>query len=332
MAHVDEAHGADRTAALLWAAPTEPLPAPPIDTRAHALPIGDLRWPDAERLFLRLLHTVRPVLYGKLFGVPGQAQAGIDAYARLPLDLTHGDTGGRDYITLQSRRVKSLTAARIKKAVDDLLKGEWADKTATFYFATSFDLRDTKLDDAIREQTKRLAKLGITYVPWGAQEVSTLLKAHPRIVDDFFGRPWVERFCGPQAAQALANNLPTRTVETLRSGLSDLYQAVFSAQGVNGPSLRLLTSPAWLAAGRAFSWKLVRVKICRPVSPSWWPPSRGVWVVASCRAWWWVSQTSTVDRPRPRAAKARPSRNGAGRRPCSAAREPVAAEVAATAR
>src|SRR5712664_1134777 len=125
MAYVDETDRADRTEALLWAAPTGPLPAPPIDTKAQVLPIGDLRWPDAERLFLRLLHTVRPVQYAKLFGVPGQAQAGIDAYAWLPLELTDGGTGGRDYITLQSRRVRSLTAARIKKAVDDLLKGEW---------------------------------------------------------------------------------------------------------------------------------------------------------------------------------------------------------------
>ncbi|HZO68682.1 MAG TPA: NACHT domain-containing protein [Kribbellaceae bacterium] len=195
------------------------------------LPIGDLYWPDAERLFLRLLHTVRPVLYAKLFGVPGQAQAGIDAYARLPLDLTHGETGGRNYVTLQSRRVESLTATRIRKAVDDLLAGEWADRTATFYFATSFDLQDTKLDAAIREQTERLAKLGISYVPWGVQEVSTLLKTHPRIVDDFFGRSWVERFCGPEAAQALANNLPRQDSRELRAGLRDLYQAVFSAQG-----------------------------------------------------------------------------------------------------
>jgi hypothetical protein len=228
---VDETDGADRTEALLWAAPTGPLPAPPIDTKAQVLPIGDLHWPDAERLFLRLLHTVRPVQYAKLFGIPGQAQAGIDAYARLPLDLADGGTGGRDYITLQSRRIKSLTAAKIKKAVDDLLKGEWADKTSTFHFATSFDLQDTKLDAAISQQTERLAKLKITFVPWGVQEVSSLLKEHPRIVDDFFGRPWVERFCGPEAAQALANNLPRQDSSDLRAGLRDLYQAVFSAQG-----------------------------------------------------------------------------------------------------
>lgn len=231
MAFTDGAGGRDRTEALLWSAPTGAVPAPPIDTRAQVLPIGELEWPDAERLFLRLLHAVRPVQYAKLFGVPGQAQGGIDAYARLPLDLTHGESGGRDYITLQSRRIKALTAAKIKKAVDDLLKGEWAAKTTAFHFATSFDLQNAKLDAAVRQQTERLAKLKITFVPWGVQEVSHLLKDHPRIVDEFFGRPWVERFCGPDAAQTIANNLPRQDSRELRAELRDLYHAVFSAQG-----------------------------------------------------------------------------------------------------
>lgn len=231
MTAANEAGGTDRTEALLWSAPTGPLLAPPVDTRGQVLPVGGLHWPDAERLFLRLLHTVCPVQYAKLFGVPGQAQAGIDAYARLPLDLVHGESGGRGYITLQSRRVETLTAARITKAVDDLLKGEWADRTARFYFATSFDLQDTKLDTAIREQTERLAELKIAFVPWGVQEVSRLLKDQPRIVDDFFGRSWVERFCGSDAAQALEPNLPHHDVRQLRAELRDLYQAVFSAQG-----------------------------------------------------------------------------------------------------
>lgn len=227
----NDASDGHRTEALLWSAPTGPLPPPPIDTRAQALPIGELHWPDAERLFLKLLHTVRPVQYAKLYGVPGQAQAGIDAYARLPLDLAHGESGGRDYITLQSRRIQTLTATRIERAVDDLLTGEWADRTARFYFATSFDLQDTKLDTAIRAQTDRLAELKITFVPWGLQEVSDLLKDQPRIVDDFFGRPWVERFCGPNAAQALAHNLAHEDIRELRAGLRSLYQSVFSAQG-----------------------------------------------------------------------------------------------------
>lgn len=236
MAYKGNADGTDRGEALLWAAPTGPPPAPPIDTRPQVLPIAELAWADAEKLFLRLLDAARPVQYAKLFGVPGQAQAGIDAYARLPLEVAEGSRGGRDYITLQSRRVKFLTAARIKKAVDDLLKGEWAGKTSEFYFATSFDLQDARLDAAIRQQTERLAGLRIAFVPWGVQEVSGLLKEHPRLVDDFFGRLWVERFCGPEAAQALVGNLSPQDSSELRAGLRDLYQGVFSAQGEARPA------------------------------------------------------------------------------------------------
>jgi hypothetical protein len=221
----------DDTEALLWSAPTGPVPAPPVDTLAHVLPIDKLEWADAERLFLRLLHMVHRVQYAKLFGVPGQAQGGIDAYARLPLELTSEESGGRSYITLQSRRIKQLTAGKIKKAVDDLLNGDWADKTETFYFATSFDLQDTKLDGPIRKQTERLAELGIKFIPWGLQEVSALLKDQSRIVDEFFGRPWVRRFCGQAAAESLANNLTSQDSRKLRAELRKLYDAVFYAHG-----------------------------------------------------------------------------------------------------
>ncbi|GAA0546405.1 hypothetical protein GCM10010172_30090 [Paractinoplanes ferrugineus] len=226
-----ESEGHDPAEAVLWAAPAGPLPPPPAKTNLQVLPLDQLTWPDAEKLFLRLLQTVRPVTYAKLFGTPGQGQEGIDGYARLPLDLTATDAAGRDYITLQSRRVKALTATKIKKAVDDFLKGDWADKTRTFYYATSYDLQDTKLDGALRTQGDRLSARGVTFVPWGVQEVSTLLKDQPSIVDDFFGRSWVEAFCGHEAAQALANNLPALESRELRTRLRQLYQAVFSAQG-----------------------------------------------------------------------------------------------------
>jgi len=213
MAEAGGQDSADWAEALLRPALTRSLPAPPIETRDQRLPLGELEWHDAERLFLRLLSTVRQVQFAKLFGVPGQAQAGIDAYARLPPDLTGRDTSGRNYIALQSRRVTSLTAAKIEKAVDDFLEGEWAAKTSSFYFATSVDLQDTKLDTAIRQQAERLAELKITFVPWGLQEVSALLKEHPRIVEDFFGRPWVERFCGPEAVSALADKTFVRVAD-----------------------------------------------------------------------------------------------------------------------
>lgn len=168
------------------------------------LPIGALEWPDTETLFVRLLKTVGTVQFARLYGVPGQSQAGIDAYARLPLEL-RDQTAGRDYVSLQSRRVKSLRPAGIRKAVDDFLKGEWADRSSAFYFATSFDLRDTKFDAEIRAQTDRLAELGITFIVWDVQEVSAMLKSQHELVDDFFGRPWLDRFCGSDAVLALDN-------------------------------------------------------------------------------------------------------------------------------
>ncbi len=69
---------------------------------------------------------------------------------------------------------------------------------------TSYDLQEVRLDKAVREQTERLAKLNIEFVPWGIQEISRLLKSYPVIVDDFFGRSWVKVFCGDQAAESLA--------------------------------------------------------------------------------------------------------------------------------
>ncbi|GAA1026296.1 hypothetical protein GCM10009557_03520 [Virgisporangium ochraceum] len=181
---------------------------PPVVTTAQVLPVGDLEPADAERLFRRLLEIVTPGVDARLFGVPGQAQAGIDVYARLPPDPA---ANGRGYATLQSRKVSSLTAGGIRKAVDDLLNGEWGGRTRTFYYATSVDLRRADLDREVRAQSDRLDKVGITFVAWGSQEVSALLKDHPDVVRDFFGRHWAEAFCRRDAGA-------TRKPEQVRDG------------------------------------------------------------------------------------------------------------------
>ena len=76
------------------------------------------------------------------------------------------------------------------------------------------------------------------------------------------------------------------------------------------PSLRLLTSPAWLADDSAGSRKLVwsehlpvgELAVQVVVAAV----GAGVWLAASRRAWPRVSRTNRVDRPRPSAAKATP--------------------------
>ncbi|MFG1879511.1 NACHT domain-containing protein [Sphaerisporangium sp. NPDC049003] len=216
--------------AWLWSVPDGRLPPPPVESKAPLLPIGDLAWENAERLFVRLLETQGRIQYAKLFGTPGQNQAGIDAYARLPLDLASAAPDSRAYVALQSRRVKKLTPAGIKRAVKDFLSREWAGRSQRFYFATSANLQERTLDVAVREATDELGEHRIEFIPWGAQELAALLRPHPEIVDDFFGRPWVELFCGRDAASGLRHRLTPQDSTRLRDELRSLYSAVFAAQ------------------------------------------------------------------------------------------------------
>lgn len=219
--------------AILWSAPDGPWPDPPIQTRPALLPVGELTPENAERLFARLLETEANIEHATLFGLPGQAQAGIDVYARVTPSLNVTVPAGRSFVALQSRRVKNVTAASIASAVKDFLNGEWADRCARFYYATSSSLRDTKLDAAVRCARATLADKGIEFEPWGAEEVADLLRDEPRIVDDFFGRAWVTEFCGEDRAAELSRRITPEQARTARTALSELYRAAFRSQGAS---------------------------------------------------------------------------------------------------
>ena len=61
-------------------------------------------------------------------------------------------------------------------------------ETSKYILATSYDLTDTRLDAALRRAAKALSERKIEFEPWGAVEVSNMLKTLPELVDDFFGR------------------------------------------------------------------------------------------------------------------------------------------------
>ncbi len=166
---------------------------------------------------------------GSLYGTQGQEQQGIDLYVRLP-DASLGDGPGpeRAYLSLQSRRVKSLTAGRLKKAVTDLLDGEWAAVSRVFVYATSLSAVPRKTADEVVTQRKRLARAGITFEVWDAEYLSAWLKQRPQVVHDFFGRAWVEELFGPEQATALATRLDAVQVAELRAQLGSFYSTFFA--------------------------------------------------------------------------------------------------------
>jgi len=241
--------------------------APPVETRVQVLPFHDLAWENFERLCLRLARDHGVVVHsadhaagdtetgrmsarqagaqGRLYGTRGQNQQGIDLYVRMP--LLSPDTGHeaeeRRYLSLQSRRIASLSAAQLRKAVSDFLGGSWARVSRAFVYATSLSAVRRELADEIETQTGRLERQGIEFQVWDAEEMSPWLKEQPFLVDDFFGRPWVERFCGPEAVTALGARLDAQDVGALRDQLGRFYATFFNITDSGMAALRRAAAP-----------------------------------------------------------------------------------------
>ena len=200
---------------------------PPVETRHQVLPFECLAWENFERFCLRLAigrgevvhsadhggdvaadgrRSARDALDARLYGVRGQDQQGIDLYVRLA-EIPGGSSPERRYLCLQSRRIAKLTAAKLKKAVSDFLKGKWPPSCRVFVYATSLAAVRSELADEIRVQTERLRREGIEFEVWDAELMSPWLKDEPSLVYDFFGRAWAESFCGPEAVDRLGTRL-----------------------------------------------------------------------------------------------------------------------------
>ena len=83
--------------------------------------------------------------------------------------------------------------------------------------------------------------LGIELVPWDGPQLSKKLKDLPELVDDFFGRGWVEAFCGHEKAQLLGDRLDAQQVTAFRAQMGQFYRYVFTAQD---PGMLVIDAPA----------------------------------------------------------------------------------------
>jgi energy-coupling factor transporter ATP-binding protein EcfA2 len=216
-------------------APADGVPAhPPVITRVQVLPFGKLTWANFERLCYRLAGRAERVEYVARYGRSGQAQQGIDLFARL--------ANGK-YEVWQAKRYEAIIARQVKAIVDTFRAGTWKDKSEQLILAVQASLADTKVQDEIEAQATALKAEGITFVPRGGEELSELLRGHPELVDDFFGREWVEAFLGPEAAKALGARLDGAEFARVRAQLHRFYDAHFHLLDV-GVALPLATDDA----------------------------------------------------------------------------------------
>ena len=189
---------------------------PPVQPRSQELPFDQLSWTDFERLVYRLARKNRDVVYCARYGRPGQAQDGIDVYARLI---------GGGHVCWQARNWQDVGASDIEKAVDDFLEGKWATSAKRFVFCARASLADTRLQDTIEAQAKRLLKKGAVFEAVDGSQFSEKLRSHPEIVDDFFGRNWLVAFAGEEVAASLKRPLEMQRVIALRKRLAEIYDA-----------------------------------------------------------------------------------------------------------
>jgi energy-coupling factor transporter ATP-binding protein EcfA2 len=192
----------------------------PTVSRLQLLPLNDLIWENFERLCLRYVRSRANVVRAQLYGVKGQAQYGIDLYVRLADPLR--------YEVYQCKKLAKFTADDIGRAADKFLRGKWRDRSKAFRIMTSHQIEDAKIAEAVEATAKRLEAQDIGFEVLGAAQISTWLKDQPRLVDDFFSRPWVEAFCGPEALQQLGKRLNAEDVATYRGELKKFYEVLFN--------------------------------------------------------------------------------------------------------
>ena len=243
---------------------------PAVETRPQLLPVGQLAWENFERLCLRLLEqdaepvhvsaagpagqVTAPVV--RPYGMRGQAQSGIDVYARdrlVPGEIPPE----RRFVSLQARRISELSPAALRSSVDDFLEGKWAPVSRKFVYATSASALSTRLADEIETLASRLMGESIEFVIWDEETISTRLKECPELVDDFFGREWAKRFCGEAAAQSLGTRLDAAQVASLRRDLDRIYGAAFGVSDSGQIAFRWAGTPSVALSDRFVTPDLV---------------------------------------------------------------------------
>ena len=211
--------------------PVGNVPSPPVETRAQGLPFNELTWQNFERLILRLVRRESSVLDCEIYGTPGQTQEGIDVLA-----IPEAEPAKR--ICYQCKKVEEFDPPDIRKAVDAFLNGRWAEQAKEFVLCVARPLESTTQVTEISAQRERLQRSGISFVIWDGSKGGRLcekLKLQSALVDDFFGRSWVNAFNGADEAASLGQRLDAVDLSQLRTRLKALYTVLFNQ---HDPGLR----------------------------------------------------------------------------------------------
>ncbi|MDR0438169.1 MAG: NACHT domain-containing protein [Bacteroidales bacterium] len=219
----------------LYTPPTQTVIDPPVNTTIQELPLEELHWEDFEKLCLAVVQTVFSIDDCEIYGIKGQAQEGIDIFARQP--------NGR-YSSYQCKKYQKFDLDDINKAVEDFRNKDFCGKSDNLHLCTSCEWNRTQVQNKFEELKTELEKENITLIKWDKIQLCRLLKDKPQIVYDFFGLEWVKRFNGELALQQLSKSkkLDAKQIVKLKKELYDFYSTIFNIQDPGIP-IKELNNP-----------------------------------------------------------------------------------------
>lgn len=182
------------------------------------LPFAELSWENFEKLCYRLAGKDADIESHSLYGRTGQAQQGIDIFAR--------KRNGR-YNTWQAKRYKKYTPHDLNSACATFRSEGWVAKTDIFYIAVQCQVDDVTLQNAIEKQAESFRAQNIILKVLGGHDLCVTLREHPDIVLEFFGRECAKQFFGDTVSQDLLHKLDGGEILKVRSQLLKVYQAGF---------------------------------------------------------------------------------------------------------
>jgi len=217
----------DNSLSYLLTPPESSVP-PPINKTIDDLPIEKIAWEDFERLCLRIVELTYSIHDCEIFGRKGQAQFGIDIFAK--------KTSGQ-YGCYQCKRYQEIEERDLEIAITDFLNGAWSRKSDEFFFCTTAAMNDTGLQTKFEELKKQLSVSGITLRKYDKDQIIRMLKKEPQIVYDFFGGEWVKRFNGEESLGLILKkrSLDSLQVARYRAELRQLYSIVFNTYDLGIP-------------------------------------------------------------------------------------------------
>lgn len=207
---------------------------PPINANVSELPIKEMTWENFERLCLKLVEVVDGFLISEcdILGRKGQKQEGIDIYARNDID---------SYNTYQCKRYKKISPKKLVEIFNDFKKGDWFTKSKKFILCTSAEFSDTQLQTKYESIKDNFKQEGIEIIRWDSSYLNRVLKDHPRVVYDFFGKQWCIEFCGEEIYNShikeFENRLDANQIAEYKKKLGTFYSHVFNTYDKGLPSL-----------------------------------------------------------------------------------------------